>query len=144
MAKEKELTFEQQQASAYAFLDAFYNRADFGYDVRHWEPDDVNQKIIDIVNDMGNRISLNSKVTAISSLLLTIGQSLATFPSFVTALCIAVGKGEVQDVIGIVSVTKNNLVEERDKLRRNRLAWAVVTQVMASEKGNIELAFAGF
>lgn len=30
----EELTFEQQQEIAYAFLDAFYNRADFGYDVK--------------------------------------------------------------------------------------------------------------
>ena len=64
-----ELTFEEQQASAYGFLDAFYNRADFGYDVQHWG---------------------------------------------------------------------------RDKLKSNRLAWAVVTQVMAREKQNIELAFNGF
>ncbi len=140
----KELTFEEQQAEAYAFLDAFYSRADFGYDVQHWDYRDVNQKIIDIVNDMGNRISLNSKVTAISSLLLTIGQSLATFPSFVTALCVATIKGEVKDVSDMVLITKDDLVKERDKLKSNRLAWAVVTQVMASEKGNIELAFAGF
>ena len=30
----KEVTFEQKQAEAYAFLDAYYTRADFGYDVK--------------------------------------------------------------------------------------------------------------
>lgn len=42
------------------------------------------------------------------------------------------------------STTKDELVKEKAKLRTNGLAWAVVTQVMAREKGNIELAFLGF
>lgn len=137
----KELSFEEQQLVAYAFLDAFYNRADFGYDVKRWEPSDVNQKVIDIVNDMGNRIVSNSRVTTISPLLATIGETMAIFPSFGAALFAAAVKDEIIDAAHIASVTKQNLVKEYDRLRKNRLAWAVITQVMASEKQNIEMAF---
>lgn len=137
----KELTFEEQQAIAYAFLDAFYNRADFGYDVKRWTPDDVNQKVMDIVNDMGNRIVLNSRVTTISPLLATIGETMAIFPSFWAALFVAIVKDEIRDVAHITSVTKQSLIKEYDRLRKNRLAWAVITQIMASEKQNIEMAF---
>ena len=123
-------------------MDAFYNRADFGYDVRHWQPEDVNQTIIDIVNQMGNDIVTNTRVTSISELLSAIGGSLSRYPNFIAATLFAIKKAN--DAIDIVSITTQKLVEERDKLKRNRLAWSVVTQVMAREKQNIEIAFGDY
>lgn len=140
----KELTFEQQQAATYGFLDAFYNRADFGYDVRHWQPRDVNQTIIDIVNQMGKDIVTNTRVTAISELLFNVFESLANSPNFVVALLFVVCKSDLTNTANIATMTQEKLIEEKGALRRNRLAWAVVTQVMAREKQNIELAFNGF
>ncbi len=140
----KELTFEEQQASAYGFLDAFYNRADFGYDVRHWDYHDVNQTIIDIVNQMGREIVTNTRVTAISALLFDVFESLANSPNFVAALAIVVLKGNLTSTYEIFRATQEDLIIEKAKLRKNRLAWAVVTQIMAREKQNIELAFNGF
>ena len=61
------MTFEQKQAEAYAFLDAFYTRADLGYDVKHWRYEDVTQTIIDIVEQMGNDIYTNTRVVTIAS-----------------------------------------------------------------------------
>lgn len=140
----KDLNFEQQQAVAYAFLDAFYNRANFGYDVRHWQPEDVNQTIIDIVNQMGNDIVTNTRVTAVSDILFRICNSLAKRPNFVTAFFFTLLKDDTRDYYKIITIAKENLILEKPKLRKNRLAWAVITQVMAREKGNIELAFNGF
>lgn len=141
----KELSFEQQQAGAYAFLDAFYNRADFGYDVRHWQPDDVNQTIIDIVNQMGMDIVTNTRVTSISEVLFTICNSLTSYPNFVVALiAIAMESETMLDAYNVFAITQERLIQEKAKLRKNRLAWAIVTRVMAREKGNIELAFNGF
>ena len=139
-----ELTFEEQQASAYGFLDAFYSRADFGYDVRHWSYRDVNQTIIDIVNQMGNEIVTNTRVTAISAFLLKVCESLANYPNFVVALADIALNGEAISTAKIFSMTQENLIKEKATLRSNRLAWAVVTQIMAREKQNIELAFNGF
>ena len=68
------MTFEEQQKSAFGFLQAFYNRADFGYDVNRWRWSDVNQTIIDIVNQMGNDIATNSKVAAISGFFATLAR----------------------------------------------------------------------
>ena len=59
---DKNLTYEQQQQAAYAFLAVYYNRADFGYDISRWSWQDVTPTIIDIVNQMGNDIYTNTKV----------------------------------------------------------------------------------
>ena len=139
----KEPTFEQQQKVAYAFLDAFYNRADFGYDVKRWQPSDVNQTIIDMVNEMGNDISINTKVVAVASLLLTIANNLTSM-NFIAALFMAAIEGKVQDVARILDITKDELIKERDKLKSDSQAWAVVISVMASRKQNIEMAFLGW
>lgn len=127
------------------FLDAFYNRSDFGYDVKRWKYTDINQTIIDIVEQMGNDISLNTKVLQVANILKTVAEGLiGGVPTFIVALFKATIDGSITDAIDIISTTKDELVKEKAKLRANGLAWAVVTQVMAREKGNIELAFLGF
>ena len=52
--------------------------------------------------------------------------------------------GDFGDSDNIIDLIKDDLLKERNTLRSNGVAWAVVTQVMAREKGNIELAFLGF
>ena len=52
--------------------------------------------------------------------------------------------GDFGDGDNIIDLIKDDLLKERNTLRSNGVAWAVVTQVMAREKGNIELAFLGF
>lgn len=141
----KEVTFEQKQAEAYAFLDAYYTRADFGYDVKRWKPEDVTQMIIDIVEQMGNDIYTNTKVLAVAS---EIFKKLASFMSngtgFLLSLYITGIAGSSKDIKKIMETTRDNITKDIAIYKKNKLAWAVVTQVMAREKGNIELAFLGF
>lgn len=91
---------------------------------------------------MGSDIVTNTRITSISELLSAIGGSLSRYPNFIAATLFAIKKAN--DAIDIVSITTQKLVEERDKLKRNRLAWSVVTQVMAREKQNIEMAFGDY
>lgn len=141
----KEVTFEQKQAEAYAFLDAYYTRADFGYDVKRWRPEDVTQTIIDIVEQMGNDIYTNTKVLAVAS---EIFKKLASFMTngtgFLISLYITGIAGSSKDIKKIMETTRDNITKDIAIYKKNKLAWAVVTQVMAREKGNIELAFLGF
>ncbi len=141
----QELTFEQKQAEAYAFLDAYYTRADFGYDVKRWKPEDVTQTIIDIVEQMGNDIYTNTKVLAVAS---EIFKKLASFMSngtgFLLSLYITGIAGSSKNNKEIMETTRDNITKDIAIYKNNKLAWAVVTQVMAREKGNIELAFLGF
>lgn len=141
----QELTFEQKQAEAYAFLDAYYTRADFGYDVKRWKPEDVTQMIIDIVEQMGNDIYTNTKVLAVAS---EIFKKLASFMSngtgFLLSLYITGIAGSSKNNKEIMETTRDNITKDIAIYKNNKLAWAVVTQVMAREKGNIELAFLGF
>ena len=141
-----ELTFEEQQEFAYAFLDAFYNRADFGYDVKYWTPSDVTQEIIDIVNQMGREIVTNTRVASVAEIFFEISKSLAQYPNFIAALIDFVlngGIGTIASNSEVLSATYQQLTDARSKLRKNRLAWAVVTQIMAREKQNIEMYFSG-
>lgn len=143
----QDLTFQQQQAEAYAFLDAFYNRSDFGYDVTRWKYSDVTQTIIDIVNQMCDDIFLNSKVLAMASVLFkeAVKNVVSGFArNFLEAMAISKIADTSTDMDIVVKTTRENIAKERDIYRSNALAWAVVTQVMAREKGNIELAFLGF
>ena len=141
----KEVTFEQKQAEAYAFLDAYYTRADFGYDVKRWRPEDVTQTIIDIVDQMGNDIYTNTKVLAVAS---EIFKKLASFMTngtgFLISLYITGIAGSTKDIKKIMETTRDSITKDIAIYKKNKLAWAVVTQVMAREKGNIELAFLGF
>lgn len=141
----KEVTFEQKQAEAYAFLDAYYTRADFGYDVKRWRPEDVTQTIIDIVEQRGNDIYTNTKVLAVAS---EIFKKLASFMTngtgFLISLYITGIAGSSKDIKKIMETTRDNITKDIAIYKKNKLAWAVVTQVMAREKGNIELAFLGF
>lgn len=141
----KEVTFEQKQAEAYAFLDAYYTRADFGYDVKRWRPEDVTQTIIDIVDQMGNDIYTNTKVLAVAS---EIFKKLASFMTngtgFLISLYITGIAGSSKDIKKIMETTRDNITKDIAIYKKNKLAWAVVTQVMAREKGNTELAFLGF
>lgn len=141
----KEVTFEDKQKAAYAFLDAYYTRADFGYDVKRWRPEDVTQTIIDIVEQMGNDIYTNTKVLAVAS---EIFKKLASFMTngtgFLISLYITGIAGSSKDIKKIMETTRDNITKDIAIYKKNKLAWAVVTQVMAREKGNIELAFLGF
>lgn len=142
----KELTFEEQQLVAYTFLDAFYNRADFGYDVKRWEPSDVTQEIIDIVNQMGQEMVTNSRVVSVAEMFFAISKSLAQCRNFIAALIDFVLNGGIGTIVNnseALEATYQNLIEARLKLRKNRFAWAVVTQIMAREKQNIEMYFSG-
>ena len=146
--KNKELTFKQQQEAAYAFLDAFYNRADFGYDVKRWQPSDVNQTIIDMVNEMGDLIYTNTRVVVIAS---EAFQKMAKklvgggFPTkFIVELILEVITGDLGETDDIMDITRDKIAEERDTYRTNGLAWAVIVNVMASRKQNIEMAFLGW
>ena len=140
------MTFEDQQRWAYAFLDTFYTRADFGYDVKHHSPSEVNQTVIDIVNQMGNDIYTNTRVVTIAS---EVFQKIASIlaggaAGFIVAMATEIITGDLGDSEDITGATKKQLLEEKERYRGNSLAWSVVTQVMAREKGNIELAFMGF
>lgn len=143
---EKELTFEEQQEVAYAFLSVFYNRADFGYDVRHWTPSDVTQEIIDIVNQMGREIVTNTRVASVAEIFFEISKSLGQYRNFIAALIDFVLNGGIGTIVSnsrALKATYDKLIDARSKLRKNRLAWAVVTQIMAREKQNIEMSFMG-
>lgn len=142
----KELTFEEQQLVAYTFLDAFYSRADFGYDVKRWEASDVTQNIIDIVNQMGQEMVTNSRVASVAEMFFAISKSLAQYPRFISALIDFVLNGGVGTIVSdskVLLATYDDLIKAKSKLRQNRFAWAVVTQIMAREKQNIEMSFMG-
>lgn len=146
MNSNKELTFEEQQLVAYTFLDVFYNGADFGYDVKRWEASDVTQDIIDIVNQMGQEMVTNSRVASVAEMFFAISKSLAQYPRFISALIDFVlngGVGTITNNSEALAATYQNLIDARSKLRKNRFAWAVVTQIMAREKQNIEMYFSG-
>ncbi|RAX53145.1 hypothetical protein CCY99_06015 [Helicobacter sp. 16-1353] len=86
-------------------------------------------------------------VTAASAIFKKLASILAGggVTGFLFALATEVITGGWNDDVDILKdKTLAELVSERDNLRTNGLAWAVVTQVMAREKGNIELAFLGF
>lgn len=105
-----ELTFEQKQMEAYAFLDAFYNRSDFGYDVKRWKYTDINQTIIDIVEQMGNDISLNTKVLQVANILKTVAEGLiGGVPTFIVALFKATIDGSITDAIDIIFNNKRRI-----------------------------------
>lgn len=147
MSNTREQSFKKQQAQAYAFLDAFYNRTDFGYDVKRWRPSDVNQTIIDIVNQMGDDIYTNTRVMAVATVLFAnLIQTLAggVARNFLEAMILNKISPDTTSETEIMQVTRDNLAQEKEVYRKHSLAWAVVTQVMAREKGNIELAFLGF
>ena len=63
---------------------------------------------------------------------------------FLMAIAIEVVADNFEDAEKILSKAREELMKEKEIYRDNPLAWAVVTQVMAREKGNIELAFLGF
>lgn len=109
----KEVTFEQKQAEAYAFLDAYYTRADFGYDVKRWRPEDVTQTIIDIVEQMGNDIYTNTKVLAVAS---EIFKKLASFMTngtgFLISLYITGIAGSSKDIKKIMETTRDNITKD--------------------------------
>ena len=64
---------------------------------------------------------------------------------FLISLYITGIAGSSKDIKKIMETTRDNITKDIAIYKKNKLAWAVVTQVMAREKGNnIELAFLGF
>lgn len=143
---EYRIDFRTIAKNGVAFLDAFYNRADFGYDVKRWRYTDVNQTIIDIVNQMGNDMIKNARIVQAASAIKSIAELAlgVGLPSFIVGVVQALLDGTVKDTVAIATVARDRLIEDRKKLRSNPLAWSVVVSIMASRKQEIEMHFQGF
>ncbi len=140
-----ELSFKEQQALSYAFLDAFYDRQTLGYDVKDYTPDDVTQDIIDIVNEMGRQIVTNTRIVAIAEVFYNIGTAVGLGQTFLRAL-----KNQFEDIdnvleiISLISVSKDKLIQQKNIIMSNFFARAVLIQILNTRKQEIELKFLGF
>lgn len=136
-----ELSFKEQQALSYAFLDAFYDRQTLGYDVKDYTPDDVTQDII----EMGRQIVTNTRIVAIAEVFYNIGTAVGLGQTFLRAL-----KNQFEDIdnvleiISLISVSKDKLIQQKNIIMSNFFARAVLIQILNARKQEIELKFLGF
>lgn len=138
------LTFKEKQAVAYAFLKAFYTRDELGYDVDRYTYQDVTQEIIDIVERMGKKIVRTNRIVQFANLFKTIAEGLGSKAEFIASLFAIAYNGDLEATINSIFIDENNLVKERETIRKNVLAYNFMKQILNREKGNIELAFMGF
>lgn len=138
------LSFEQQQAVAYAFLSVFYTREELGYSVDHHEYTDVTQDIIDIVNRMGKEITTNTKILVVADIFKTIAEGTGNVVDFINALVQVLYSGNIPVLYDLINMTEKDLINEKNKISQNRLAYVALIQILNREKGNIELKFMGF
>lgn len=137
-------SFEEKQKAAYGFLSAFYTREELGYSVDNHKAEDVTQDIIDIVNKMGEEIVTNARIMQFANLFNAIFGNMGSGLEFVAAIIASIFDGTITGVVDVMQVTKENLVDEKNKIKRNNLAYAAMIQILNREKGNIELKFMGF
>lgn len=138
------LSFKQKQAMAYTFLKAFYTSKDLGYNVDRYKHTDVTQEIIDVVNEMGHKIVTTNRIVQFANLFKTIAEGLTSTPEFIASLIIIVSSGDLNASIQSILLSVDKLVEERETIRRNVLAYNLTKQILNREKGYIELKFNGF
>lgn len=137
-------TFEEKQIATYAFLKAFYNRAELGYSVDNYTEEDVTQEIIDIVNQMGKDMIRNARILAVADVFKLIASGTSNIFDFVSALIQIIYTGSGATAITLLQTTEQTLLAEKDKIKKNRLAYSAFIQILNREKGNIELKFMGF
>ncbi|OCR99555.1 hypothetical protein A9K75_06705 [Campylobacter fetus subsp. testudinum] len=139
-----ELSFQEQQAMAYGFLAAFYDRQNLGYSVEDYSYTDVTPEIIDIVNEMGEQIVTNTRIVTIAEVLYNIGVRVGLGATFVSASRDELSIDTIIDIISMVSISKDKLIEQKNIIMSNFFAKAVLIQILNARKQEIELRFLGF
>ncbi|WP_089187789.1 hypothetical protein [Campylobacter sputorum] len=129
---------------AYTFLKAFYTREELGYDVSRYTYQDVTQEIIDIVENMGNEIIKTNRIVQFANLFKTIAEGLISKYDFISSLIIVIFNGDLKATLESILISEKNLIDERETIRKNVLAYNFMKQILNREKGNIKLAFNGF
>lgn len=137
------LSFSEKQAVAYAFLKAFYTREELGYSVDDYEAKDVTPKIIEIVNQMGKDIIRTNRIIQSANVFKTLAEGLGSKVEFIVALVDLVASGSAEGLVGAIRITEKTLIDERNLIRRNVLAYNTMKIILAREKTNIELSFQG-
>lgn len=146
--------FEQQQAMAFAFLKAFYNSRELGYNVDRYKYTDVTQEIIDVVNQMAYQIITTARITSVTMIIQELAKavldSISINGKFSPSDCIAafidfiLFNQNVKDAGKILTQASDTLLRERAMIRKSFLGNAVLIQILNREKGYIELKFNGF
>lgn len=137
-------TFQEKQIATYAFFKAFYNREELGYSVEHHDVDDITQDIIDIVDNMGKEMIRNARILAIADVFKTILEGSGNVINFIGSLIQIIYSGSGLVAINLLETTTDKLIKEKDKIKKNRLAYSAFIQILNREKGKIELKFMGF
>lgn len=138
------LSFSQKQEVAYKFLSVFYTREELGYSVDSYKPEQVTQQIIDIVNQMGRDIIRTNRIIQSANLFKTIAEGLGSQVEFVIAIVDTIASGSAMGLIDAIQITERTLIDEKDLIRRNVLAYNALKLILNREKTNIELSFQGF
>ena len=138
------LSFEQRQAAAFAFLKAFYTREELGYSVDRYSYTDVTEDIIDIVNHMGKEILSNARILVAASIFKTIAEGAGNIFEFISALIQLLYAKDIPTIAKLLILTQEKLAKEKETIKSNRLAYTALILILNREKGNIELKFNGF
>lgn len=137
-------TFEEKQIATYAFLKAFYNRAELGYSVDNHTEEDITQEIIDIVDQMGKDMIKNARILALADVFKLIASGSGNIYDFVSSLIQIIYTGSGATAVTLLQTTEQTLLAQKNKIKKNRLAYSAFIQILNREKGNIELKFMGF
>lgn len=93
---------------------------------------------------MGRDIIRTNRIIQSANLFKTIAEGLGSKVEFVIAIVDTIASGSAVGLIDAVRVTEKTLIEERELIRRNVLAYNALKLILNREKTNIELSFQGF
>lgn len=92
----------------------------------------------------GKDIVTNTKIVSIAAVFKSLAEGSGSLIEFVVALFGVIYDGSGMDAINIHKITEKNLIKERNLIKSNPLANAVLVQILRKEATNIELSFQGF
>lgn len=73
----------------------------------------------------------------------TLAEGLGSKVEFIVALVDLVASGSAEGLVDAIALTEEKLIDERNLIRRNVLAYNTMKIILAREKTNIELSFQG-